>query len=138
MPEAPDTRKVVLLINPSREYTRGLLSGIATYVQLHKNWVFYRPLEYREPRFRRRLLAVLNALHPDGILMREPPQMDEIIKMGVPIVSFPYTRARIKGVANVVADHIAVGQMAAVHLLDQGLRQPTLVECCLEPSQVRL
>jgi LacI family transcriptional regulator len=90
---------------------------------LHKNWVFYRPLEYREHKFRQRLFAVLEALHPDGILMREPPQMDEIVKMGVPIVSFSYTRATIAGVANAVADHIAVGQMAAEHLLERGLRQ---------------
>ncbi len=72
-----DVRKVVLLVNPSREYTRGLLNGIAKYARLHGSWTFYRPLEYREPRFRQRLLSVLADLHPDGILMREPPHADE-------------------------------------------------------------
>jgi LacI family transcriptional regulator len=118
----PAARKVVLLINPSREHTRGILSGIAKYARLHGSWTFYRPLEYREPRFRQKLPSVLKALHPDGILMREPPHADEIIEMGVPILSFPYTRERIPGIANVVTDHVAVGKMAAEHLLDRGFR----------------
>ena len=119
----PDARKVVLLINPSREYTRGLLNGIAKYARLHGSWTFYRPLEYREPRFRQRLPLVLKVLQPDGILMREPPHADEIIKMGVPVLSFPYTRETIPGIANVVTDHSAVGEMAAEHLLERGFRQ---------------
>ncbi|MHC4517274.1 MAG: XylR family transcriptional regulator [Planctomycetota bacterium] len=118
----PDARKVVLLIDPSREHTRGILSGIAKYARLHGSWTFYRPLEYREPRFRQKLPSVLKALHPDGILMREPPHADDIIKMGVPVLSFPYTRERIPGIANVVTDHIAVGKMAAEHLLERGFR----------------
>lgn len=118
-----DARKVVLLINPSREYTRGLLDGIAKYARLRGSWTFYRPLEYREPRFRQRLPLVLEALHPDGILMREPPHADEITKMGVPVLSFPYTQEKIPGIANVVTDHIAVGRMAAEHLLERGFRR---------------
>lgn len=118
----PDARKVVLLINPSREHTRGILTGIAKYARLHGSWTFYRPLEYREPRFRQKLPSVLKALHPDGILMREPPHADEIIKMGVPVLSFPYTREKIPGIANVVTDHAAVGKMAAEHLLARGFR----------------
>ncbi|UCD51060.1 MAG: DNA-binding transcriptional regulator [Phycisphaerales bacterium] len=118
----PDVRKVVLLINPSREHTRGLLNGIAKYARLHSSWMFYRPLEYREPRFRQKLPSVLKALQPDGILMREPPHADEIIKMGVPVVSFPYTRERIPGIANVITDHVAVGHVAAEHLLERGFR----------------
>jgi len=118
-----DVRKIVLLINPSREHTRGLLNGIAQYARLHGSWTFYRPLEYREPRFRRGLLPVLKSLRPDGILMREPPQIDEIVKLGVPIVSFPYTRETIPGVANVVTEHRAVGAIAAEHLLERGLRR---------------
>jgi LacI family transcriptional regulator len=55
--------------------------------------------------------------------MREPPHADEIIKMGVPVLSFPYTQEKIPGIANVVTDHIAVGKMAAEHLLERGFRR---------------
>lgn len=34
----PAIRKVVLLINPSRRYTRGLLGGIAKYARLSGLW----------------------------------------------------------------------------------------------------
>ncbi len=117
-----ENTKIALLINPSRQYTRGLLSGIAEYARLQGLWTFYRPLEYRERKSKRRLLAVLEALEPDGILMREPEEMDAIVAMGVPIVCFPYTRETIDGVANVITDHKAVAEVAAEHLLSLGLR----------------
>ncbi len=118
-----DMLTVVLLINPSRAYTRGLLNGIAQYARLHGPWAFYRPLEYREPKFRQGLLSVLKSLKPHGILMREPPQIDEIVKLHVPTVSFPYRRETIPGVANVATDHHAIGVMAAEHFLDRGLQR---------------
>ena len=113
-------RKIVLLLNPSRMYTRGLLSGIARYARLQGLWTFYRPLEYREPKARRGLLRVLKTLKPDGIFMREPAEMDQIIAMDIPTVSFPYSREIIPGIANVIADHRAVGETAARHFLDRG------------------
>ena len=115
-------RKIVLLINPSRQYTRGILSGIAQYARFQDSWMFYRPLEYREPKAGRRLLPVLKALQPDGIIMREPPEVKAIIKMDVPTVCFPYTRETVDGVATVVTDHEAVARMAVEHLLNLGLK----------------
>jgi len=117
-----ESTKIVLLINPSRQYTRGILSGIAEYARLQGLWTFYRPLEYRERKAGRRLLPVLKALKPDGILMREPPENKAIIKMDVPTVCFPYSRETIEGVANVTTDQEAVASMAADHLLNLGLQ----------------
>jgi LacI family transcriptional regulator len=116
-------RKIVLLLNPSRTYTRGLLSGVAKYARLQGLWTFYRPLEYREPKARRGLLQVLKSLQPDGIFMREPAEMEQIIAMDIPTVSFSYSREIIPGVANVIADHRAVGEIAARHFLDRGFRR---------------
>ncbi len=117
-----ENTKIVLLINPSRQYTRGILSGIAQYAQLQGLWTFYRPLEYRERKAGQQLLSVLEALRPDGILMREPAEIKAIIKMGVPAVCFPYSHGAIKGVANVITDHEAIARMAAEHLLGLGLK----------------
>ena len=116
-------RKIVLLLNPSRTYTRGLLSGIAKYARLQGLWTFYRPLEYREPKARRGLLQVLKTLEPDGIFMREPAEMKQIIAMDIPTVSFSYSREIIPGIANVITDHRAVGELAAQHFLDRGFRR---------------
>jgi LacI family transcriptional regulator len=117
-----EMRKIVLLLNPSRMYTRGLLSGIAKYAHLQGLWTFYRPLEYREPRARHALLKVLKAMKPDGILMREPKEIDQIIKMGIPTVSFPYSVEVIEGVSNVMTNHVMTGEMAAQHFLDRGFQ----------------
>lgn len=111
--------KVVLLINPSRKYTQGILSGIAKYSRFRGMWNFYRPLYYREKKDKKNLLQIMEDLKPDGILMREPPEIDKIIKMNIPTVIFPYTRETFPKVANVIVDHIAVGEMAARHFLDR-------------------
>ncbi len=116
------TRRIVLLLNPTRNYTRGLISGIAKYAHLQEQWVFYRPLDYREPTPAHSLVDILREMKPHGIFMREPEQMDQIIEMGIPTISFPYTVERIEGIANVAADHTAIGAMAARHLLDRGFQ----------------
>jgi len=118
----PESTKIALLIDPSRQFTRGILSGIAEYARLQGFWTFYRPLEYRDRTAEHRLPAVLKKLKPDGILMREPPEVRAIVKLGVPIVCFPYTREVIDGVANVITDQEAVAGMAADHLLSLGLK----------------
>lgn len=117
----PYSTRIMLLINPSRGYTRGLLSGFAQYAHLRASWTFYRPLEYRD-KVGRNIVQMLKKLKPDGIFMREPPEFDRIVNMGVPIVCSPYTRETIPGVANIVTDQEAIGRMAAEHLLAQGLR----------------
>jgi LacI family transcriptional regulator len=119
----PKTRKVVVLINPSREHTRGLLKGIGKYSRIQGFWTLYRPLEYRQRKDKRKLSPVLAAIKPDGILMREPSDVEQILRMGIPTVCFPYTREKIPGVANVITNHIAVGEMAAKHLLARGFRR---------------
>ena len=119
----PKIRKVILLITPSREFTRGLLRGIAKYSRIQGLWAFYRPLDYREPKGKERLLPLMKTWDPDGILMREPHKIEEIIAMGVPTISCPYTRAKIPGIANIMTDHTSVGKMGAEHLLKLGFHQ---------------
>ena len=119
----PKVRKVVLLITPSREYTRGLLRGIAKYSRTQGLWAFYRPLDYREPKGKERLLPLMKTWNPDGILMREPHKIKDIIAMGVPTISCPYTRQRIPGITNIMTDHVSVGKMGAEHLLERGFQR---------------
>jgi len=116
-------RKVVLLITPSRQYTRGLLRGIAKYSRIQGLWAFYRPLDYREPKGKERLLPLMKTWNPDGILMREPHKIEDIIAMGVPTISCPYTRERIPGITNIMTDHVSIGRMGAEHLLERGFQR---------------
>lgn len=62
---SPNSLKVVLLIETSREYGRQLLRGIAKYSRLHGPWTFYREpgglSEERPPLDKRKV---------DGIIVR--------------------------------------------------------------------
>lgn len=116
-----DGTRIMLLINPSRGYTRELLSGVAQYAHLQPSWAFYRPLEYRD-KVGRSIIQILKKLKPDGIFMREPPEFRRIIDMGVPTVCSAYTQDTLPGAANIITDHEAIGRMAAEHLLAQGFR----------------
>jgi LacI family transcriptional regulator len=116
-----EIKKVVLLINPDRAHTRGLVNGIIRYAGIQGDWTFYRPIESRMSKTKR-LLSTLKEMQPDGILMRQPPEMAEIIKLGIPIVAFIYSQEKFPGIVNVVTDGVSVGKMAAEHLIRCGFR----------------
>jgi len=117
----PEVKRVVLLINPDRAHTRGLVNGIIRYSGIQGDWTFFRPLESRVSK-NKRMLTTLKEMRPDGILMRQPPEMAEIIKLGIPIVAFIYSQEKFPGIVNGVTDNISVGKMAAEHLTRCGFR----------------
>ena len=114
-------KKIVLLITPSREHTRGLLSGIVRYAHIQSDWSFRRPIEYRSVKSKQNLLPALADIKPDGILMREPKDIMQIIELGIPAVSFSYSREKFPKIINVITDNKGIGKMAAEHLLERGL-----------------
>lgn len=119
MPEIP---KVILLIDTARAYGRGLLRGIAKYSDLHGPWIFYwKAPFYRESASKEVGLSRLRNLDADGIIMREQKKTKEILAMGLPTVVSPY-REEFPGLPNIIPDDVAIGKMAAEHLLDRGFR----------------
>ena len=120
MPKIP---KVILLIESSRAYGRGLLRGIAKYSRLHGPWIFYRkPPYYRKPGEWVKALSHRRRLDADGIIMVEQENPGKIIAMGLPTIASPYIEERIPGVPNIVGDTTRMGKMAAEHLLERGFR----------------
>jgi len=119
MPKIP---KVILLIDTARSYGRGLLEGIAKYSNLHGPWIFYwKAPFYRESGGRELTLPRLRGLNADGIIMREQKKTKEIISMGLPTIVAPW-KEPFPGVANIITDSVAIGRMAAEHLLHRGFR----------------
>jgi len=116
------TRKIVLLINPNRQYTQSIVRGIVKYSRLQGNWIFYRYVDYREPKGKDRLLPLLKKWKPDGIIMREPQHIEEIIAMGVPTISCPYTRSKFPNISNIMTDHDEIGKTGAKYLLEKGFK----------------
>jgi len=121
--KSPKIKKVALLITPSREHTRGLLNGIIRYARIQGDWSFRRPIAYRLPKSGQELLPILKEMKPDGILMREPKNIMKIIKLGIPTVTFSYSRERFPNIVNVITDNAGVGKMGAEHLLKCGFRK---------------
>lgn len=111
--------RVGLLIEASRSYERGLLSGIARYSQLHGPWHFLRRLPVVAGGGRIKLTH-LREWMPDGLLLRESSGSGNIASLDIPMVYAPTTKP-LDDVVNVVVDDAAVGAAAAVHLLCKGL-----------------
>ena len=126
--------KVLLQIETSRAYGRGLLLGIVKYSHLHGPWAFYQeyptPSFYLEPGFfshtpkkKKKQSSYIKHVDFDGIITRDPQNIDEIFAtQNIPTIVGIYLEKGIPGMASVLTDNKAVGNMAAEHLLDRGFR----------------
>jgi len=118
----PAIPRVALLMQGTRNYERGLLRGIAKYTNLHGPWQFYRLIPYL-PDKRTSPVEWIHAWAPDGLIMREydSNQFDSLLDLPIPVVYVPTTQPRPEH-SNIVVDDHKVGQLAAQHLYEKGLR----------------
>lgn len=127
--------RVLLLIETSREYGRGLLRGIYRYNAVHKRW----QIEQQAPFY----LSSYDALggdgdgpvprrktrgeglpgDVDGIIMRDYRGAPALMRRGIPLVFASYLHKDIRGSHRILPDDQAVGRMAAMHLLERGFRR---------------
>ena len=110
--------KVILLIETSRAYGRGLLRGITKYSRLHGPWVFYS-----EPGGLEKALPHLREWGANGIIMRDSRKGDEVTTMGVPVIVSVHLKEHIMGTPYIDTNGVRIGRMAAEHLLNRGFRQ---------------
>jgi LacI family transcriptional regulator len=109
-------RHVALIVETSMSYGRGILAGVANYMAAHSPWSIYvdqRGLSEPPPTW-------LDDWNGHGIIMRAQTRRiaQAVEDLGVPAVD---TQHQIQGlhVPAVIADHEAIAQMAANHLLDR-------------------
>lgn len=112
--------RIILLLEPTRGFDRGLLSGVARYSALNGPWTFYRqPHGYL--RSKRRLdLKELRAWRPDGVLC-PVAQLAELSAFRLPMIAYDVNEYSGR-VPSVLSEDYAAGQIAARHLLDLGHR----------------
>jgi LacI family transcriptional regulator len=110
-------RTVVIPIESSRAAGRELLRGVAKYSHLHGPWAFYW-----EPGGLDEVVPRLRNLNADGIIMRDPERLEEVLSFGLPTVVFGHRIEIIPGVVNMVTDSKTIGRMAAGHLLNCGFK----------------
>lgn len=120
----PQNRKVLLLLETSREYGRSLLRGILRYSALHGPWQieWQQPFYLTPPKSAKRLPAdPLRAV--DGIIMREQHDNTPYLNAGVPVIFAGYLKDDAADACRIATDDEAIGVCAADHFLERGLTQ---------------
>ncbi|MBN2024520.1 MAG: DNA-binding transcriptional regulator [Pirellulales bacterium] len=114
-----EVRRVALLIESSRNYGRGLLRGISTYVQEHGYWSFlFRPQDLDMP-----VPSWLGRWDGDGVIARvDSVKMAKALRQtGLPVVDLRNSIESIRFPA-VGPDNRAIARLATDHFLQRGFR----------------
>lgn len=111
--------KILLLINSSRAYDRGLIRGITQYANINGPWHFYRDAPFYINSTIDNLLEIIKRNKINGIIMREHPNLNEIIDLGIPVILSPYKKI-VNNIINVYSDDKMIGEWAAEYFLQRG------------------
>ena len=115
--------KILLLIETTHAYGRGLLRGIATYSKLHGPWSFSREAPFyghiKKTKFN---LSDLIKIKPDGMIIREPEpkQVQQLINLNVPMIISP--NIINPDIPTIITNAKKVGELAAYHLIERGFK----------------
>jgi LacI family transcriptional regulator len=117
-PGKPGSEKapsVLLFVETSREFGRGLLYGIARYSRLHGPWRVYRRsagLDSELPEWR--------DLRIDGAIVRDVKIVANLAAWGFPVIFAQHNKECYSPFPAIITDSAAIGHMAAEHFLDRG------------------
>jgi LacI family transcriptional regulator len=119
-PSSSPVKRVAILVETTRTYTRDLLAGVSRYLQSHGTWSTF--LELRA--FESSVPPWLAGWDGDGILTRtHSAEMAKAIRAaGVPTVELRSTK-HTPGLPFVGMDNALIGQAVAEHFLNRGYRR---------------
>jgi LacI family transcriptional regulator len=116
-PGDPQSPSVLLFVETSREFGRGLLHGIARYSRLHGAWRVYRwpgALDSSLPEWK--------SLKIDGAIVRDVQVVERLAHSGIPVIFAQHNRESYAPFPSIITDSAAIGCMAAEHFLNRGFR----------------
>ncbi len=111
------TPSVLLFVETSREFGRGLLHGIARYSRLHGPWRVYRwpgALDSSLPEWK--------SLQIDGAIVRDVKVVERLARSGIPVIFAQHNKESYAPFPSIITDGALIGGMAAEHFLDRGFR----------------
>ncbi|MFA5251930.1 MAG: DNA-binding transcriptional regulator [Phycisphaerae bacterium] len=114
--------KVILIIERSRSFGRGLLHGIIQYSNLHGPWLYYmKPEFYRQGKEKSH--KWLTDLDADGVIAHtwDPDFIDSVVNLGLPAVICGLDKPKRKA-CRLSTDEISAGRMAAEYFMKRGFR----------------
>src|SRR5262249_53217421 len=122
MPASPNGQPphVALTVNKARSYGRGVLQGVADYVQVHGPWsIFLDP--YADGTLHR---DWLRRWRGDGILAYAGDRavVQRLLRCGIPCVEI-YGVVEDRRLPRVGCDDRAIGRLAARHLMQRELKR---------------
>ncbi|MBN1844327.1 MAG: DNA-binding transcriptional regulator [Sedimentisphaerales bacterium] len=112
--EAPS---VLLFLETSREFGRGLLSGIARYSRLRGPWQVHRwpgALDSSLPEWR--------DLKIDGAIVRDVKAVEGLARSGIPVIYAQHDKESYAPFPAVITESESIGTIAAEHFLDRGFQ----------------
>lgn len=110
-------KRIILLIETSREFGRQLIIGIARYSRFHGPWSFYK-----EQIGLKSSIPHLTNWKPDGIIMRDSLIKNELINLKIPTILVQHDSLCPKDVPVVKTDSPSIAKMASDHLIEKGLK----------------
>jgi LacI family transcriptional regulator len=113
-------KKVALLVESSRAYGRGVLTGIAAYARAHRNWSIY----FHERNLGEPVPKWIESWQGDGIIARvENVQIvSYLVKHNIPAVDLRGLH-KMPDVPLVETNDVLVTRMALEHLLERGFQR---------------
>lgn len=119
MPSSTDPPRVAVWIETSRGYARGLIRGVAAYVQEHGPWsIYFTPHGQQDP-----LPAWLRTWRGDGILARIENRRaaQALLATRLPLIDLSFRLPKFR-TPTLGIDNRPVAQMAFDHLRERGFR----------------
>jgi LacI family transcriptional regulator len=110
-------KRIVLLVETSREFGRQLIIGIARYSRLHGPWSFYKELICLKSS-----IPHLTSWKPDGIIMRDSLIKNELIDLKIPTILVQHDSAYSDKLPIVITDSKSIAKMAGEHFIERGFK----------------
>jgi LacI family transcriptional regulator len=112
--------KILVLVEASREFSRGILSGLALYSKIHGPWMFVtRPPFYVEESVDATVSSWIDTLGIEGIILQARFIGNRTRRSGVPLIALD-VNTTLKGIPKILVNNQGVGQLAAEHLMECG------------------
>lgn len=114
---------IILFLEPSREYGRGLLRGIARYSSLYGPWTMEREIPFYLTRQEGGQKAGIPPKWlADGIITRDNRDIREVLTIEVPIIYASYLDEHAEDLSRILTDDQAIARLGATHFLQRGFR----------------
>jgi len=108
---------VLIFVETSREFGRGLLHGIARYSRLHGHWrIYQRPVALDSS------LPDWRDMKIDGAIARDVRVAQGLVHAGFPVVFVQHSRDLYEHFPCLVTDGQSISNMCAEHLLERGFK----------------